>query len=284
MLLRLLVAYEMIWDFLDSVNEHGAERGQQNGLQLHLALVEALDPSTSISDYYLHHPWRADGGYLRALVEACRRGCSALPSYPRVQSLVTRETTRAQVLAFNHDLNPVCRDASLKRWAESEFGERQDASWFELSGAASASLTVHALLALAAEPACTEHEVERACAAYFPWLSLATTMLDSYVDQVEDQANGDHSYIAHYRSPALATRRVCELIDRAARESRRLPCGSRHAVIVACMIAMYLSRDSARTPAMRASTDRFVEAGGSLTRTLMPILRLWRIVYAQRSA
>lgn len=283
-LLRLLVAYEMIWDFLDSVNEHGADRGQANGRQLHLALVEALDPSASISDYYQHHPWRDDGGYLRMLVEACRRGCNALPSYPCVRALVTREATRAQVLALNHELDPVRRDTSLKRWAEREFDGRRDASWFEFSGAASASLTVHVLLALAADPACAEHEVDRACAVYFPWLSLATTMLDSYVDQVEDEANGDHSYIAHYPTPAVAARRVYEVVERAARESRRLHNGHRHAVIAACMVAMYLSRDSARTPAMRATTDRFVEAGGSLTRVLLPILRLWRIVYAQRSA
>jgi tetraprenyl-beta-curcumene synthase len=283
-LLRLLVTYEMIWDFLDTVNEHGANRGQANGRQLHLALVEALDPSRAISDYYQHHPWREDGGYLRALVETCRRGCGALPSYPRIRSLVVREAKRAQVLALNHDLDPACRDASLRRWAEREFDGRREASWFELSGAASASLTVHVLLALAAEPACTEHEIDRACAAYFPWLSLATTMLDSYVDQVEDEASGDHSYIAHYASPAVAARRVCEIVERAARECRRLRNGHRHAVIASCMVAMYLSRDSARTPSMRASTDRFVAAGGSLTRVLLPILRLWRIAYAQRSA
>lgn len=283
-LLRLLVAYEMIWDFLDTLNEHGADRGQANGRQLHLALVEAVDPSRSISDYYQYHPWRQDGGYLRALVEACRRGCSALPSYSRVQSLVTREATRAQVLALNHDLDSTCRDASLRRWAEHEFDGRHDASWFELSGAASASLTAHVLLALAAEPTCTEHEIDRACTAYFPWLSLATTMLDSYVDQVEDEANGDHSYIAHYASPAIAAQRLREIVERAARESRGLPNGHRHAVIAACMIAMYLSRDSARTPAMRATTGKLIDAGGSLTRVLLPILRLWRIAYAQRSA
>ncbi len=283
-LLRLLVAYEMIWDFLDSVNEHGADRGQANGRQLHLALIEALDPTASISDYYRHHPWREDGGYLRALVEACRCGCSALPSYSRVRALVLREAMRAQVLALNHDLDPVCRDISLQRWSEREFGDRHDVSWFELSGAASASLTVHVLLALAAEPACTELDISRACTAYFPWLSLATTMLDSYVDQVEDEVNGDHSYIAHYATPAVAVQRVHEIVERAARECRCLRNGHRHAVIVACMIAMYLSRDSARTPAMRARTDRFIEAGGSLTRALLPILRLWRIAYAQRAA
>jgi tetraprenyl-beta-curcumene synthase len=283
-LLRLLVAYEMIWDFLDCVNERGADRGQANGRQLHLALIEALDPDVAISDYYLHHPWREDGGYLRALVETCRRGCIALPSYAHVRPLLVREATRAQVLALNHDLNPVRRDASLTQWAQREFSGEQDASWFELSGAASASLTIHALLALACEPACTALDIDRACAVYFPWLSLATTMLDSYVDQAEDAINGDHSYIAHYASPAIAARRVRDVVKRSACEARSLRNGHRHAVIVACMVAMYLSKDSARTPAMRTTTASFIKAGGSLTRLLLPILRLWRIVYAQRSA
>lgn len=284
-LLRLLVAYETIWDFLDSVNEHGAERGEANGRQLHLALIEALDPAASISDYYRHHPWREDGGYLRALVEACRCAFIALPSYRRLQPLVMREAVRAQVLALNHDLDPACRDASLRRWAKREFGgHMRDVSWFELSGAASASLTVHVLLALAAEPTCPEEDIERACAVYFPWLSLATTMLDSYVDQAEDAINGDHSYIAHYASSAIATQRVRDIVERSVRGARGLRNGHRHAVIAACMVAMYLSKDSARTPAMRPTTDSFVAAGGSLTRLLLPVLRLWRVAYAQRSA
>jgi hypothetical protein len=47
---------------------------------------------------------------------------------------------------------------------------------------------------------------------------------------------------------------------------------------------MYLSKDSARTEALRASTASFIAAGGALTGVLLPILRLWRIAYAQRSA
>ncbi len=57
-LLRLLVAYQIIWDFLDSVSERGACEGTANGRQLHKALVEALDPASPISDYYRFHPWR----------------------------------------------------------------------------------------------------------------------------------------------------------------------------------------------------------------------------------
>jgi tetraprenyl-beta-curcumene synthase len=282
-LLRFLVAYELIWDFLDCVNERAAGTGTANGRQLHRALVDALDPASTVADYYRYHPWRDDGGFLRALVETCRSGCAALPCYGRVQPLVVREARRAQVLALNHDLDPAERDASLRAWARREFAGERRLSWFELSGAASASLTIHVFLALASEPACSDSEIRRTHGAYFPWMSAATTMLDSYVDQAEDVASGNHRYIAHYQTEQLADERVRELVARSAREARRLRHGHRHAVITACMVAMYLSKDSARAPGMRASTAGFVRAGGSLTRLLLPVLRLWRIVFAQRA-
>jgi tetraprenyl-beta-curcumene synthase len=191
---------------------------------------------------------------------------------------------RAQVLALNHDVDPGDRDTALRAWAAEEFGGEQRVSWFELSSAASASLTVHAFLTLAAEPACTDVEIRRTCAAYFPWISGAATMLDSYVDQTEDMISGDHRYVAHYDSATLVRQRVGDLVTRSALEARRLRNGHRHAVIAACMVAMYLSKDSARTPDMREGTASIARAGGSLTRLLLPILRFWRIALAQRGA
>lgn len=284
-LLRLLVAYEVIWDFLDTVNEHAASAGQGNGRQLHLALVDALDPSRPISDYYRYHPWKDDGGYLRALVAACRSCVVALPSYRELRVALVQEARRAQVLAINHEHNPVHRDAALRAWAARELRQRlPDTSWFELSGAASASMTVHALLALAAEPRVSTLEIVRTRRAYFPWISATTTMLDSYVDQVEDVAENQHSYVAHYPSSEFAVQRIGELIGRSMRLALAKPDGARHAVIVACMTALYLSKDSARTPRLRDSSDRLVRAGGGLTRLLRPLLRLWRIAYDQCSA
>lgn len=283
-LLCLLVAYEITWDFLDTVNERGAEAGQCNGRQLHMALVDALDPEAPISDYYRHHRWHQDGGYLRALVNACRQHCRRLPSYDRIRPPILVEAVRAQVLGINHELDAPQRDADLRSWATFEFPSEPECAWFELTGAASASLTIHALLALASEPLDFNAPVERIRDAYFPWISAATTMLDSYVDQVEDTLNGDHSYVAHYPSSTLAARRVSELTGRCLRAARALPDGERHTLIAACMVAMYLSKDSAKTPAMRETSAALVRSGGSLTRLLYPILRLWRIAYSQRSA
>jgi tetraprenyl-beta-curcumene synthase len=281
-LLRMLVAYEVIWDFLDSVNEHGARAGQINGGQLHLALIDALDARRPMADYYRHHPWKDDGGYLQRLVQACRESSRQLPSFERVRPALVQEAARAHVLAINHELDETLRDAALRDWSTRQL-PGSDADWFELTGAASASLTVHALLALAAEPALSDADIDRTRAVYFPWISAATTMLDSFVDQAEDAANGDHSYIAHYPTPLAASRRIRELMRRSLWEASTLPRGQRHVLIVACMAAMYLSKDSARTPAIRPTTSEFLNAGGSLTTFLHPVLRLWRIAYAQRS-
>ena len=109
-------------------------------------------------------------------------------------------------------------------------------------------------------------------------------MLDSYVDQVEDAATDGHRYIAHYPSPRVAELRTRELVTRSVAEARRLRNGARHALIAACMVAMYLSKDSARTRPCARAPRGCVYAGGSLTRVLLPILRVWRIASARPAA
>jgi tetraprenyl-beta-curcumene synthase len=282
-LLRLLVDYQIAWDFLDDVSERGARAGVVNGYGLYKALIDALDVDGAVGDYYRLHPWSDDGGYLTALVGACRSGCRQLPAYEEVRPMLCRETARAHVLGINHDRSPSGRDATLRGWAEREYASQIQASWFELAGAASASLTVHAILTLAAESRCEWGEVEGAYSAYFPWISALGTMLDSYVDRAEDAARGNHIYIDHYPTGEAGLRRVGDLVSRSTWEARGLRNGYRHAVIVACMVAMYLSKDSAREPAMKGSTRGLLHAGGSLAVLLLPVLRIWRIAYEQRS-
>lgn len=281
-LLRLLVSYQIVWDYLDSVHERCPN--ERNGRQLHLALIDALQPTQPQANYYRHHPWRDDGGYLHALVQTCRENCLDLPGFAQVQALVVREAHRAQVLALNHEPNAERREAALRRWAAEEFPDGVvGATWFELSGACSAGLTIFALLALAAEPTVSPEHVSRTYSTYMPWTSVVATMLDSYVDQLEDAVSGDHIYVAHYASRDAANARIRWLVHRCLSEASRLNSGEKHVLIAASMTALYLSKDSARSPELRSDTRALAESGGSLTRALLPILRLWRTAYAVRS-
>jgi tetraprenyl-beta-curcumene synthase len=282
-LLGSLVVYETMADFLDSVNERGADAGTANGCQLHLALVEAIDPERPVSNHYRLNPWQDDGGYLHMLVEAGRETCAALPSYPQIRARLIRAATLAQVQGLNHDPDPIRREEALKEWARRLPPEEQELDWFELASAASAWLAVHVLLALAAKTGCRDRHGSDAYAAYFPWVALTAATLDSYVDMAEDAAEGRHNCMNDYLTSETAARRICEVAQRSTREAKTLHDGHRHAVILASMIAMYLSRDSARIHELRASSKSIAHASGSLTRLLVPVLRAWRIATAQRA-
>lgn len=279
-LLRLLVAYQTMWDYLDGISERGATAGEANTHQLHLALPAAFEPGKPLPDYYLLHPWPDDGGYLNALVGLCREACLALPSHSNVRAFVCSAARRCAVQALNHNPNPHDRELALCAWAERECPGNKT-RWFELTAAASASVEPHALLALAAESACEEQEIARTRAAYHS-VSLAIAMLDSYADLAEDATTEAHSYIAQYPDADAASRRLGEIIEQTMRAVRALRNGDRHAVVAGCMVAMYLSKKNnpERAPAAR----RLARAGGSLTTLLLPILWFWRVAYALRTA
>jgi len=283
-LLSTLVQYELLQDFLDSASEDSGSLGPERGAALYAALGDALDPARSPSAYLAHLPRCDDGGYIGALVDACRTGCRALPSHAAVRPLLLREVDRAEVLLLNHEPRAAARRAALRRWAEGHFGAAIELPWHELTAAASGWITTHALLAVAARPGATVSEAEAVHAAYFPWLALTLTLIDGYADLLEDAATGGHNYLSYYVDEAGAVDRLCECIQRAAHAVRALPDGRRHAVLLACMVALYLSKDSVRAPERRTTTAEIAAAGGSLTELLLPVLRTWRVCNGQQRA
>lgn len=283
-LLRALVAYQTLQDFLDNVSERAAALDGGGKPQLYLAFADAVAPERPLSDHYRDQPWSEDGGYLRALVETVRAESGRLPSIDAVRPRLERDAGHATVLAANHLTDPDRRDAELRRWAEENFPEEPGLRWYELAAAASGWITTHAQLALAAEPGVTRERSDAVRDAYFPWCALSLTMLDSYADQADDAASGHHSYFGHYAGSDEGVSRLCASIERAGESLLALPDGERHGVLIACMIALYLSKDSARKPAMRDATRRIARAGGPLPWALLPVLRTWRACNGQRAA
>ena len=275
-LLRLLVAFQIMWDYVDTLAEQPAEDPAANGTQLHAALADALAPGTPIADHYRLHPQHDDGGYLTALVETCRASCAALPAYSHVRETAVAEARRAAVQGINHAPAPA-REPALRRWASAQAGG-EDVSWFELAAAASSSLAIHALLVAAADPRTTAATVDAIHQTYFPWVCALSTLLDSLVDETEDAVSGNVSFIAHYASRAQAQERLREVAQRSTQLARRLPSGGQHAVIVAGMVAMYLSNDAAWTRAARPTTIAVLHASSAVALPLLCLMRVMRAI------
>lgn len=277
-LLRLLTAYQVTLDYLDTISEQPSEDPLGNGWQLHLALTEAVDPGGPRSDYYRLHHRREDVGYLHGLIEQCRAGCAQLPRFERVHGRLLRAAQFGTVQVPNHDPCEARREAGLRAWVERELPGPSELTWFELTAAASSSLWTLALLALAADRNLREDDVLEAEAVYFPWVCAASTLLDAFVDQLSDRAAGNHSYVAHYDNPREMVDRLCEVVYRSVQGARSLRNGERHALIVAGMVSMYLSKASARAPELCAASTRIARTAGSLPRVQLPIMRAMRAV------
>lgn len=283
-LLRLLVAFQILLDYLDTVGEQPHPDPLANGRQLHLALTEALDPGGPVSDYYREHLGSGDGGFLRALVETCREGCRALPAFERVRSELHDAALLGTVQVPNHDPDPERREAGQRAWVLRELPGDWGAQWFELAAAASSSLWTLALLALATDPRLDRGEAADAQAAYFPWVCAASTLLDAFVDQAVDRAEGSHSWMQYYAGGEAAAERLCEIVHRSAVAARGLRDGERHALIVSGMVSMYLSKASARTCELAPATRELLRAAGSLTRVQVPVMRIVRRAWGLRDA
>ncbi|MCW2952806.1 MAG: putative cytoplasmic protein [Conexibacter sp.] len=276
-LVRALVAFQVTIDYLDTLSEQPTADPIGNGVQLHRALAEAIGREPGHPDYYARHHAREDGGYLAALVDACREGCSRLPSDGRIQAAAAREAERTAVQGMNHAPAPL-REPALRRWAEQQ-GDAGDASWFELAAAGASSLAVLALIAAAAEPTTTTTSAEQVRAAYFPWIEALSTLLDSLVDRERDALTGEMSFIACYPSDATALMRMEQVAARAVAGARKLPRGERHVVLIAGMIAMHLSEPSAWAPATRPMTLALLRASGTaMAPILLPLMRVWRLL------
>jgi tetraprenyl-beta-curcumene synthase len=282
-LLRALVCYETTLEYLDNANERAAEAGIRNGQRLHTALRDAITPPCPLTSYYRYHDSRDDTGLLTALVGACREALATLASHRMVAPFLVDETERTEVLALNHDPSPARRDEELRTWAAENAEIMPAARWFERTGAATGSLNIHALIALAADPTATTHDARCTLAVYRP-LSLIATMLDSYADHASDHKNGGHSYIDHYGSRGRFVEETSRWLRATTGATLELRKGRRHAVIAASMIALYLSSEAARAPQQKQLTTTLLTAAGRMTRVLLPVLRAWRVAYGLTEA
>lgn len=273
-LVRALVAYQVLYDYLDTLTE-GPAPGPEDTRHLHRALLDALDPGEACRDWYAHRPGQDDGGYIAALVATCRDALHSLPSYAAVAPSAMRAADLSRhVQALNHDAR-ADRAQRLRSWARAH-SAAQRLLWWECAASASSSLGVHVLAALATVPSMTASRARQAEQTYCVSLGALNTLLESLVDLPQDQRTGDHSIASYYGSPAEAASRIQLIASTARMEAELLPSGNRHVVILAGMVGFYLSCAEAWEPHARAAAIQTVQAVGYPAEALIVVLRLRR--------
>lgn len=230
-LVPLLVAWQVAYDYLDTVGELLCGDPLESE-RLYGPLGAALDPAAAYVGF------AADGGYLDRLIVCCRERVGQLPAYTVVRPFAVRAAERcAQGQTHTHGVAQ-CGAEPLRRWALAQPGA-DGYLWWEVAAGAISSLAVHAVLATAAAPTATADDAARVDAAYFPSICALSTLLDSTIDQADDVGTTNHRSTAYYDDGDHALDRLEAITRTAWTTARALPGGRGHAAILAGMTAFY---------------------------------------------
>ncbi len=273
-LVRVIVDFQIAYDYLDSINEDDLSAPLSNGLQLHRALIDAVSPDASCADYYEHHPQSDDGEYLAELVRACQGAMRELPSAVAIEPVLVSAAERCgQGQSHNHAML-VEGQTQLVEWTSTQAG-RGGYLWWELAAAGISCLSVHALFAAAACET-TRQEAERVDEAYFRPICAISALLDSLVDAPKDVGTTNHNFFAHYDTCAQAAERFAAITAEARALLGALRNHCRHMVILAGIASFYLSAPEASTDFARPVALRTLDCLGPTSAPILAVMRLRR--------
>jgi hypothetical protein len=114
------------------------------------------------------------------------------------------------------------------------------------------------LIAAAADRGVRPEFAVSLAAPYLTWAGSLHSLLDSLVDEGEDSDSAQFSFIGCYGSPLQARVRMGWLAERSASELGNLPRGRLHLVLLAGMVASYLSLPEAHAPRVREATESVI--------------------------
>jgi tetraprenyl-beta-curcumene synthase len=282
--IRAITAFEVAFDYLDSIVELSNPDPVLNSNTLCQALRSAFDPGLAHIDYYEHHTARDDGGYLVALVEACRTALARLPSYAVVAEPVCHSVSRIITYqSLNHGDAFGSREA-FREWALSQSVPGIDLRWWELGAAMGSQLSILALIAAAADPTTSPERAREIEHAYFPWIAALSTLLDSVVDQRIDQLDAQRSLIDYYGSPQIVAERLRSIAVEATRRTGSLIDAEDHALILAAMAAFFYSAPQPAGSEAKLAMQAVLDAVGAWATLPLFFLKVRRALASSRQA
>jgi tetraprenyl-beta-curcumene synthase len=239
--IELLVTYQLLVDYVDTLGERVCAEQLRSGLAIGSALAAAVAVPASPVEL---DPLGDDGGYLAALVAACRTLLWQLPSAAVIAPQAQVAAVRCgHALAYTHTAAERGSVAELRRWAMAQT-DAGDYSWWEIAAGGNSSIAILALLGAAADPLTTRCDADAVAAAYWPHICVVSTMLDSLVDYERDATTGDFSFVSHYPHHSETQHGVIRAAINSLEATRILPHRHTHAMIV-CGVAGYYAAGAA---------------------------------------
>lgn len=261
--IRFITAFQTISDYLDNLCDRAGIQDEASFRQLHLSMLDAVDPDRRIGDYYMLYPYKRDGGYLSQLVQTCREQIKLLPSYRLVKENIIEYVRLYTDLQCYKHLSADIREEKIISWANSSLERYPGISVWEFSAAAGSTLCVFLLFAAAWDTNLTEGDVEAINAAYFPWICGLHILLDYYIDEEEDMRSGDLNFTHYYDNLKQCEERLSYFTVLSLEHCKKLRHHRFHTTVVRGLLALYLSDMKASAGMKRLASRSLAAAGGA---------------------
>jgi tetraprenyl-beta-curcumene synthase len=274
-----IVALQITYDYLDGLTEQPTAEPLRNGQELFRALTDAVSPRPPPQrDYYRYSAHCEDGGYLRELVASSQGALARLPAsaaVSRVAGVAAMRCAEAQARAHAVPSEGV---ALIEGWAIAE-AARAGMPWRELlASAASAVISIHALIAAAADPQTTPGQASR-LEVFHRATGVLATVLDGLADRAQDERSGEDElgYLRYFPDREALGEELVMIARRAVEEADRVAHGAHHLMTMAGVVAYY-------TSALDASNNSSKTIVAPVQRELQPLIaptlafmRAWRL-------
>jgi tetraprenyl-beta-curcumene synthase len=296
-----IVALELMYDYLDGLTEQPAPDPLRSGRRLFGAFTDAFagagvagaqtegsrtggsrTGNAHAGDWFRLHP-SDDGGYLAELSATVSEAVAALPAWEAVAATARASAARCAEAQVRAHAAGRAGAAELREWATAQ-AAGTGLEWREyMAGAVSSVLTVHALIAAAADERTTLAEAAAIDSAYLSIAALST-MLDGAIDYEWDNAAGEAWYVGHYESVEALAERAAEVTREARRQAEALPNAAHHAMTLAGVAAYYTSAPAAAHGIAAPVSQRVHDELGALIAPTLAVMRAWRAAKLLRRA
>ncbi|WP_317968830.1 tetraprenyl-beta-curcumene synthase family protein [Paenibacillus sp. CCS19] len=245
-LIALIVALQTISDYLDNLCDRSTSLDPDDFRLLHQSMLDAIDPSGPIRDYYANRAEREDGGYLTALVRTCQQAIRQLPSYACVQPYVTELVGLYVDLQVYKHIRIDLREDELIAWRDRNGNLSPQLQWNEFAAATGSTLGMFMLFLAASMKDLLPEDARLIRNSYFPHVCGLHIMLDYLIDQEEDRHGGDLNFCTYYPDQETLLSRIILIVERAREDVGRLPDAGFHRLIIEGLLALYLSDPKVR--------------------------------------
>lgn len=239
--IRFIVAYQTISDYLDNLCDRSTSMDPDDFRMLHQSMTDALTPGNTPQNYYRYREERDDGGYLHSLVKTCQNVIEKVEGYDLIHAQTLKLGELYSDLQVHKHVIEEERIPRLQQWFRSHQPDWPELNWYEFSACTGSTLGIFCLVSYALGGRIDRPLAEQIEKSYFPFMQGLHILLDYYIDQEEDEREGDLNFCSYYDHDEQMKARFKYFVEKTHSEILKLPDTPFHQMIHEGLVGMYLA-------------------------------------------